>query len=231
VLDRTVIIFTSDNGPYVFSSQQHMPAEFHPVPVTSAHPLRAGKGTIYEGGVRVPLLIAWPGVTRAGSESDALVQSVDFFPTIAERLGLKLPTNLEFDGVSFAGVLEGKRASREEVFTHSPRQPPSQDYEGMVAPTPAAPASSLRRGVWKLVRLYGEGPDRANRDQLFNLKDDPGEARDLASAHPEKVRELSTRLEAHLHDTAAVIPWKNQSYDPGSSSAPGQARTPGTGRR
>jgi len=230
VLENTVIIFTSDNGPFYVSSQDRMPAEFHQVPVTSAYPLRAGKETIYEGGVRVPLVIKWPGVTRAGSQSDALVQSVDFFPTLAERLGLKLPTGLEFDGVSFAGVLEGKSSSRDEVFSHSPHERASRSYERMAVPTPAAAASSLRMGAWKLVRLYGDGPDRANRDELYNLKDDPGETRDLAAARPEKVRELSARLDHYLQDTAAVIPRKNPSYDPGSSP-PGQARTSGSDRR
>ena len=231
VLDNTVIIFTSDNGPFYVSNQKQMPAEFHRVPVTSAHPLRAGKGTIYEGGVRVPLVIVWPGVTRAGSQSDALVQSVDFFPTLAERLGLKLPSNLEFDGVSFAGVLEGGRSSRDEVFSHAPHGRASRRYEGMVVPTPAAPASSLRKGDWKLVRLYGDGPDRTNRQELYNLKDDPSETRDLATVRPEKARELSTRLDRYLQDTAAVIPRKNPSYDPSASSAPGRALAASPDRR
>ena len=220
VLENTVIIFTSDNGPVVVPNQQYMPVEFRKVPATSAHPLRAGKGTIYEGGIRVPLLIAWPGVTRAGSESDALVQSVDFFPTLAERLGLKLPARLEFDGVSFAGVLEGRRSSRDEVFCHSPHQQASRDYERMAAPTPAAPASSLRKGDWKLVRFFGDRTDRTDRHELYNLKDDPGETRDLAVARPEKVRELSARLDRKLQNTTAVIPRKNPSYDPGSSPVP-----------
>jgi len=231
VLENTVIIFTSDNGPYFVPSQERMPAEFHQVPVTSAYPLRAGKGTIYEGGVRVPLVILWPGVTRAGSQSDALVQSVDFFPTLAEQFGLKLPTSLEFDGVSFAGALEGRSSSRDEVFSHSPNGRASQSYERMAVPTPSAPASSLRMGDWKLVRLYGDGPDRTDRQELYNLKDDPGEARDLAAARPEKVRELSARLDHYLQDTAAVIPRKNPSYDPSPSSAPGPADTSGPDRR
>ena len=219
VLENTVIIFTSDNGPFFAPGQERMPAEFQQVPVTSAYPLRAGKGTIYEGGVRVPLVIAWPGVTRAGSQSDALVQSVDFFPTIVERLGLKLPTSLAFDGVSFARVLEGRPSSRNELFVHSPHERDPGRYEGITPPTSAAPASSLRKGDWKLVRFFGDGPDRNDRFELYHLKDDPGETSDLAAARPEMVRELSARLERYLEDTAAVIPRKNPSYDPGSSAA------------
>jgi arylsulfatase A-like enzyme len=219
VLENTVIIFTSDNGPFFAPSQDNMPAEFHRVPVTSASPLRAGKGTIYEGGVRVPLVIAWPGVTPAGSQSDALVQSVDFFPTLAERLGLKLPTGLELDGISFARVLEGGPSSRNEIFVHFPHERESGRYEGMSPPTPVAPASSLRKGDWKLVRFFGDGPDRTDRYELFDLKDDPGERSDLAAARPEVVRELSARLEAYLQDTKAVIPRKNPRYAPGSSAA------------
>lgn len=220
VLDNTVIIFTSDNGPHVYP--QYMPAEVRQVPLTSASPLRAGKATIYEGGVRVPLLVVWPGVTGAGSESDALVQSPDFFPTIAERLGLKLPASLEFDGVSFAGVLEGGRSARDEVFCHVPHARPPRPYEEMVVPTPGAAASSLRKGDWKLVRLYGDQVDRTDRHELYDLKDDPGELRDLASARPEKVRELSARLDFYLRDTAAVIPRENPNYDPSSLPAPGE---------
>ncbi|HEY8154648.1 MAG TPA: sulfatase [Myxococcota bacterium] len=231
VLEKTVIVFTSDNGPFFVPSQRNMPSEFTQVPVTSAYPLRAGKGTIYEGGVRVPLVIAWPGVTRPGSQSDALVQSVDFFPTIAKRLDLKLPTGLEFDGISFAGVLEGRGSARDEVFSHFPHVRGSRKYEKMPAPTPAAPASALRKGDWKLVRFYGDGPDRTNRHELFNLKDDPGETRDLAAARPEMVRELSARLDHYLQAAGAVIPRKNPNYVPSASLPPGQAPMAGRDRR
>jgi arylsulfatase A-like enzyme len=230
VLERTVIIFTSDNGPFHLPSRDHMPLEFRQVPVTSAYPLRGGKGTLYEGGVRVPLVIVWPGVTRAGSHSDVLVQSVDFFPTFAERLGLKLPTGLAFDGVSFAGALEdGGTSSRNEIFSHSPHVPAARSEEAADS-MPVAPASSLRRGDWKLVRFYGDGPDRVDRYELYDLEDDPGETRDLAAARPQKVRELKAQLDQLLESTAAVIPQTNPSYDPSASPAPAQAGK-GRGRR
>ena len=73
VLDNTIIIFTSDNGPYVRKTEEHMPAEFRSVPVSSGYPLRAGKGTIYEAGTRVPLIVIWPGKVKPGSVSDVML--------------------------------------------------------------------------------------------------------------------------------------------------------------
>ncbi len=110
IRNNTMIVFTSDNGPYFKANQEvHMPAEFHQTPVTSASPLREGKGTIYEGGTRVPLIISWPGKIESGLVSPALTQSVDFFPTFADLLELKLPADVHFDGKSMRPILEGER--------------------------------------------------------------------------------------------------------------------------
>ncbi len=120
VLDNTIIIFTSDNGPYFVPNQEHMPAEFHEVPVTNAQPLRAGKGTIYEAGTRVPLVVIWPGKIQPASESNALIQSTDFFPTLADMLGWKLPSGLRFDGISQSPVFEKNASVRNEIYCHFP---------------------------------------------------------------------------------------------------------------
>jgi arylsulfatase A-like enzyme len=222
VLERTVIVLTSDNGPYFIPNREHMPAEFHTVPVTNAQPLRAGKGTIYEAGTRVPLIVVWPGRVKPGTTTDALFQSTDFFPTLADLLGWSLPAETRFDGRSQRAVFEGKRPVRDEIFCHFPHSQARGDYEGMPAPTPAAPASSLRVGDWKLIRFYCDGPGRTDRHELYNLAADPGERHDLAALQPARVAELARRLDRHLADTAAVIPVPNPAFDP-RAAAKGKA--------
>ena len=212
VLENTVIIFTSDNGPFFHPNNVHMPEEFHEVPVSSAQPLRAGKGTIYEAGTRVPLLVVWPGKVRPGSVSQALVQSTDFFPTLADLLGWTLPATVRFDGVSQRLAFEKNQAVRREIFCHFPHGNSAKDYEGMAAPTSAAPASSVRVGDWKLIRFYCDNADQTDRHELFNLADDPGETRDVAAAHPDRVKQLAARLNVILRETSAVIPSPNPAY-------------------
>ena len=221
VLERTILIFTSDNGPFFHANQQHMPEEFHRVPVSSAQPLRAGKGTIYEGGTRVPLLVVWPGRVQPGAVSEALVQSTDFFPTLADMLDWRLPAGVRFDGVSQRRALEDNRGVRDEIFCHFPHGNSAQVYEGMPAPTPPTPASSLRAGDWKLLRFYCDNPDQTDRHELYHLAADPGETRDCAAAQPERVRQLSARLDTLLRDSAAVVPVPNPAYDRNAKSAKG----------
>lgn len=222
VLENTIIVFTSDNGPYFISNKEHMPAEFHKVPVTSAYPLRAGKGTIYEAGTRVPLVIVWPGQIKPGSESNALMQSTDFFPTMADIFEWKVPSALKFDGISQRPVLEKNASVRTELFCHFPHSQARGDYEKMPAPTPNSPASYVRSGDWKLIRFYCDNADQSDRHELYNLASDPGERIDLAASEPARMKELSSRLDSYLKDTAAVIPTANPAYDPDATSAAGK---------
>ena len=213
VLERTIIVFTSDNGPFFVSNAEHMPPEFRTVPVTSAQPLRAGKGTIYEAGTRVPLLVVWPGKVQPGIETSALVQSTDFFPTFADLLGWKLPTDVRFDGFSLRSVFESNTPVRDEIFCHFPHAQVADKYESMPAQTPISPASSVRQGDWKLIRLYCDNADQTDRYELYNLKEDLGETKNLATEHPDKVKELDALLSEHLKEINAVIPVKNPAYD------------------
>jgi arylsulfatase A-like enzyme len=214
VLDNTIIIFTSDNGPYITANAEHMPKEFHKTPVSSAHPLRAGKGTIYEGGTRVPLVVVWPGKVKPTSESAALIDSTDFFPTFADLLGWKLPSSVQFDGLSQRPALENTGSTKKEIFCHFPHTNNGHDYEGMSAPTPKAPASSLRQGDWKLIRFYCDNEDQSDRFELYNLAKDPGEITDLASAEPERMKSMQADLDNYLANTQAVIPQRNPAYNP-----------------
>lgn len=226
VLEKTIIIFTSDNGPYFIPNQEHMPAEFHQVPVTSAQPLRAGKGTIYEAGTRVPLVVIWPGKVKPGSENRALIQSTDFFPTFADLLGWKLPAETRFDGISQRRVLEDNEPVRKEIFCHFPHNQARGEYERMPAPTPATPASSVREGDWKLIRFYCDNADQSDRYELYNLAEDPGERHDLASAQSERVKQLATRLDMFLKDTSAVVPKPNPAYNPNAKATKAKAVAP-----
>ncbi len=212
VLERTIIVFTSDNGPFFVPNAGHMPPEFRTVPVTSAQPLRAGKGTIYEAGTRVPLLVVWPGTVQPGIETSARVQSTDFFPTFADLLGWKLPTDVRFDGVSLRSVFESNTPVRDEIFCHFPHAQVADKYESMPAQTPISPASSVRQGDWKLIRLYCDNADRTDRYELYNLADDPGERQNLAAAQPARVTQLVTRLNQLLEGTAAVVPKPNPAF-------------------
>lgn len=212
VLDNTVIVFTSDNGPYFTPNAEHMPAEFHQVPVTSAQPLRAGKGTIYEAGTRVPLIVIWPGKVKAATETSALFQSTDFFPTFADMFGWKLPGEIHFDGVSERPVLEKNKKVRDEIFCHFPHAEAQGEFELMPAPTPVTPASSVRVGDWKLIRFYCDNADQSDRHELYNLATDPGERHNLAATQPDRVKQLAAKLDQFLKDTEAVIPTANPAF-------------------
>lgn len=182
---RTVIIFTSDNGGAV---------HFGKPPATSNHPLRNGKGTAYEGGLRVPLLVKLPGRVRAGSVCDTPVISTDFFPTLLELAGADpSAASSALDGVSLVPQLTGLPGLLHDgLFWHYPHY-----WNG----GKVSPYSVVRAGDWKLIRFYETG-----EEELYNLKNDLSEQTDLAAAHPEKRQELSARLDAWLKQTNAQMP-------------------------
>jgi arylsulfatase A-like enzyme len=175
------------------------------VPITSNFPLRGGKATTYEGGMREPCIVVWPGVTKAGTTSAAVIQSTDFFPAFAELLPLPLPAGHVFDGKSFAPALRGQAHDRGPTFCHFPHSTPAS---GGLAST------WVRVGDWKLLRFYGDNPDRTDRLELYNLREDLSETKNLAAEHPERVKELAALIEKFLADTRAVVPRANPAYDP-----------------
>ncbi len=184
--ERTVVIFTSDNGGLQDIS-------------TDNAPLRAGKGYPYEGGIRVPLIIRWPQIVTPGSTCRTPVISVDFFPTILQAAGIPFPRDRATDGESLLPLLEKSgELKRKAIFWHFPH------YRGDVVPY-----SIVRRGDWKLIKRY-EGLSF----ELFNLKEDLGENIDLSSKRPEVVRELARLLEDWLRDTGARLPKENPDPSP-----------------
>jgi arylsulfatase A len=179
IADRTLVIFTSDNGGLQGP--------------TNNQPLRSGKGYAYEGGIRVPFIVRWPGVVKPGSESNVPVTSVDLLPTIVKATGQKLPADRAIDGKDLKPVLTGTGGlDRTAIYWHFPhyRHRPG-------------PYSIIRDGDWKLIKWY-EGPV-----SLFNLKDDIGEKKDLAEEMPDRVKQLDAKLMAHLKEVGAKIPIAN----------------------
>jgi arylsulfatase A-like enzyme len=183
--DNTVVIFTSDNG----GTQQYTP------------PLRGGKGELYEGGIRVPLVVTGPEVRKLGSKCDAPVSTVDYYPTLLELAGIKPPEGQALDGVSLVPLLHGASTlDRKRLFWHFPC------YVGR-----ATPSSAIREGDFKLIEFFEEG----GRVELFNLKNDPNEEKNLAASMPDKAAALSKTLRAWQKETnASLPPGPNPNYDP-----------------
>lgn len=189
IADNTVIVFTSDNGGRV--------------PTTSNAPLRAGKGSSYEGGVRVPLIVLWPGVTSPGSESTTPVITTDIFPTLIEILGLRRDDEPPLDGVSLVPLLEQTAPLAERsLYWHYPHYQHYQQ-EG------TTPYSAIRRGDWRLIEFH----DGASTE-LYNLRDDIGEQTNLAADSPALVESLRDELHEWLHTVEAQMPTANHDYDP-----------------
>ena len=213
VRDNTVIVFLSDNGPFVAAHPAPVMMEgFTRIPPTSVLPLRGGKNTLYEGGIRIPQIIIWPGVTEPGSVTDELAFSNDFYPTFVDMFGWADSRFPDFDGVSLRPLLEGTGSARDEIFAHFPHRQDTRPYEQMPFPNSPAPATSLRKGDWKIIRFFADGEEGADRFELYNLKEDLGETNDLAGAEPERAAELNTLLDERLEETEAVIPRRNPAY-------------------
>jgi len=191
--DNTLVVFTADNGGV--TSREWMNR-----PITSNLPLRAGKGHLYEGGIRVPTVARWPGVIRPGSVCHDPVLSIDYAPTLAELAGVRNASMPRMDGRSLAPLLRGAASlGRREVFWHYPHYSPQL----------GKPSAAIRRGDDKLILFFED-----KRAELYNLKEDTGETRDLAATQPDKARALRQRLEAWLRETNAQLPAPNPNYDP-----------------
>ncbi len=191
--EHTLIVFTSDNGGCI---------HFGKPTVTSNFPLRNGKGSAYEGGLRVPLIVRMTGVTHPGATCDMPVITMDFFPTLLELAGAdKSASRTAVDGVSFVPLLRGENQTpHQELFWHYPHY-----WNG----GKISPYSVARVGDWKLIRFYETGTE-----ELYDLKNDLSEKNNLAASSPAKRKELSVRLDAWLKETDAQLPVPNPQYQP-----------------
>ncbi|MCB0688153.1 MAG: sulfatase [Saprospiraceae bacterium] len=203
--DHTILIFFSDNGglvsrfdkvPLIAKSKQHIYEDDSLLYIASSNaPLRAEKGTLYEGGIREPMIVKWPGKIPAGSRSDAMISSVDFFPTLMQLTGGN--TEQIIDGKNLLPVLQGDATDTERaLFWHYPVYHHSR------------PASAIRHGDWKLIYFYDTG-----ESELYNLKDDVGESNNLVNTNPEKSKELKAQLDRWLEETHADLPKQNPDFD------------------
>jgi len=168
---------------------------------TSVLPLRGAKGWLYEGGVRVPCIVKWPGAGNKGKVSEEPIISTDFYPSILEMAGLPLAQEQHQDGVSIAPLLKGEESlDRDAIYWHFPHY----SNHGM-----QPPAGAIRSGDFKLIEYFEN-----YNVQLFNLREDIGEQNNLAEVMPEKVAELRTKLRAWRKEVDAQMNQLNPDYDP-----------------
>lgn len=183
--ENTIIIFFSDNGGMSaanFGNPNRVvdPSKLDLAYSTSNLPLRGAKGWLYEGGIRVPMIVSWPGGGKAGLASEEPVISTDFYPSILEMVGLPSMPEQHADGKSFVGALKGEQISRGPIFWHFPHY----SNHGM-----QSPGGAIRDGDFKVLDYFENGSV-----QLFDLKNDPGEQNNLSESQPTRARELQARL-------------------------------------
>lgn len=204
VADETVIIFASDNGG--LSAHARGKAPDGRTRHTHNAPLRSGKGSAYEGGTRVPVIIAWPGVTKAGSVSHTPIVSHDFFPTILSIAGAEMPrdASVVLDGRDLTPLLEHKPGFdlNRRLFWHQPHQ------WGASGPG-IQPFTAVRDGDWKLIYFHA-----GRLFELYNLTDDIGESKNLAERNPAKVRELAIRMDEWITSAGVQLSIDKKSREP-----------------
>ena len=189
--ENTIVIFTSDNGGLASS--------------TSNVPLRAGKGSAYEGGVRVPLIFSYPRVIVAGSTSGTPAMSMDLLPTLVKLCGLKLPKQSAFDGINLApALIQSGAIIRDALYWHYPHYHPGG----------ATPYGAVRAGDWRLVEFY-----ETSKVELYHLKVDVGEKNDLAAAEPAKRDQLLGMLQKWRESVKAQMPTPNPDYNAAKDAA------------
>ena len=211
--DNTVLVFVSDNGGVGGYVREGIKADGKDI--TDNAPLRSGKGSLYEGGTRVPLIVRWPGVVKAGGSVSVPTIHVDVYPTLLEIAKAPKPRQV-LDGQSLVPLLRDSEAklAREAIYQHFP---------GYLGSGPGkwrtTPVSTVQAGDWKLMEFLEDG-----HLELYNLGDDLGESRNLAGAMPEKAAELRLKLLAWRKEVKAPMPGKNQAGKPGQkrNNAPGK---------
>ncbi len=194
--ERTIVVFFSDNGGYI--------NEFNQKVVTNNYPLRCGKGSLYEGGIREPLIIRWPGVTQAGSVCSEPVSSIDFYPTFLDMTGLAGDPkhNADMDGISLVPLLKNPagKLKRKVLYWHYPHYYPT-----------TTPVCAVRQDHWKLLEYFED-----NHIELYDLSNDIGERNDLAEKIPEEAEKLRNHLDAWRKAVSAQIPSPNPKFRSGT---------------
>ncbi len=188
--ENTIILFMSDNGGYSLRPRE---GEIH----THNKPLNSGKGSAYEGGIREPMIVKWPGKVKPGTRCSDYLLIEDFYPTILEMAGItEYKTVQTVDGKSFVPMLlqSGTTASNRDLFWHYPNN------WGPTGPGIGA-TSTIRSGNWKLIYFYED-----KHFELYNINDDIGELNNLAAVNPDKVKEMAVKLGSYLRNVDAQRP-------------------------
>lgn len=192
--DNTIIIFLSDNGGFE--------GEWDGQPVTDNKPLKAGKGFLYEGGIRIPMVIKWPEVSNVNTKTDVPATTMDILPSILDyfKINLDAEYSKKIEGESIIQVIKNplQTVDNRPLFWHFPHT-----YETKV------PTCAMRMGDWKIIRFFETG-----NIELYNLKDDLGEENDLAGRYPERLNEMSKMLNNWLIKVDAQLPEPNPAYKP-----------------
>ncbi len=208
IADNTAIIFLSDNGGNIHVGLREYTSdglEYITRPTSNA-PLRGGKASMFEGGIRIPGIVVWPGLTKPGKRTDAMIQSTDFYPTILNLLEIKIPDDHPVDGVDITPALRGEKWERPPMFTYFPSPPKA-------VPDWLPPAMAVHEGYWKLIRLFHQGEDMQHDYLLYDLKEDIGETTNLSDKYPEIVSKMDALIEQHIQDTKALVPLPNPDFD------------------
>jgi arylsulfatase A len=193
---NTIFIFTSDNG----GLSGTVGAQGWRRGPTDNSPLRWGKGGAYDGGVRVPLIVAWPDKVPAGTVCDVPVISYDFMPTLLDATQTPLRDGQVVDGESLLPLLmENGLLKRDAIYWHYPHYHPGS----------ATPYSAVREGDWKLVHFYED-----DRVELYNLRRDPGEMQNVQATEGDVTQRLTAKLQAWIQEVGAQEPAPNDAYDP-----------------
>jgi arylsulfatase A-like enzyme len=220
--ERTLVVFLSDNGgvyqlykagPFLAKGNAAQTSPTH-LDVAgeefSNAPLRAGKGSHYEGGIRVPCIVRWPGVVPAGTVSHTPIQATDWLPTLLDAAGTAAPQEHVADGVSLLPLLRGGELKPRPLFWYLPL------YEVRWGGTPSA---IIREGDWKLIEFFGDWFDAQGRYlpgahlELYNLRTDLGETTNLMEQEPARAAALRAQLRAWLGRVPAEIPGSNPAFD------------------
>jgi len=196
IADNTLVVFTSDNGGVSHEYRSMAPPHTHNTPLSS------GKGSHHEGGIRVPLLVRWPGVTKAATVNETPVVIYDWFPTLVKAANGKLPTS-PIDGFDVTPLLRGKKDAsfNRPLVWHFPNFWGPLKRDGACEGPGLGPSSTIRHGDWKLIYYHID-----QRFELFNLAKDLSETTDLSSKEPKRVRELAAELSAILRQNQAPMP-------------------------
>ena len=192
IAEKTLVIFTSDNGGFVNTCKLHKGLQ-----VANNSPLRSGKGSCYEGGIRVPLIVRGPGVSK-GKDCPVPVYSCDLLPTVLKAVGLAEKTPSPQDGMDITSLLENpsRDLPREALFFHYPHYYPT-----------TSPVSAIRKGRWKLLEYYEDG-----RRELYDLSNDPGEQQDVSRSKPGLTKALAEELHAWRKSVKAQAPEPNPAF-------------------